>query len=87
MAEAITFKVVTYRKLAKDETGLTQIASNRVDLATALNWILDELPDDAWNVEHTDDSGDPGWDKVTLTLDWSKVPDSIRAPKLPARRR
>jgi hypothetical protein len=86
MPEAVTFKVTTYRKLAKDETGYTELASQRVDAAAALVWVLDELPDDAWEVEHAD-SGEPGWDRITLHLDWSKVPDSVRAPKLPARRR
>lgn len=86
MPEAITFKVTTYRKLAKDETGMTQMGTVRVDLATALGWILDELPDEAWHVDHEPSSED-GWDVVTLRLDWSKVPDSVRSPKLPVRRR
>lgn len=86
MPEAVSFKVTTYYKLAKGETGLTNIASRRVDVGTALNWIFDELPGEAWDVKHAP-SAEDDWDVVTLTIDWSKVPDSIRAPKLPARRR
>jgi hypothetical protein len=86
MPEAVTFKITTYSKLAKGETGITQLGSLRVDAGTALMWILDELPDDAWDVQH-EPSAEPGWDVVTLRLDWSRVPDSIRAPQLPARRR
>lgn len=86
MPEAVSFKVTTYRKLAKDEKGYTQLASQRIDAAAAVMWILYELPEDAWDVEHTD-SAESGWDVITLRLDWSKVPDSIRAPKLPARHR
>jgi hypothetical protein len=88
MPEAVTYRVSTYYKLAKDETGLTQISSLRLDAAGALQWVLSELPDDAWDVERTrDDPGDPDWDIVTIKIDWTKVPDSIRAPKMPAQRR
>jgi hypothetical protein len=85
MPDAVSFRVTTYRKLAKDETGMTQMGSVRVDAAAALMWILDELPDDAWDVTHEDP--DKQWHAVTLRIDWAKVPDSIRDPKLPARRR
>lgn len=84
-AEAVSFRVTTYRKLPKGEPGVTLVASQRLNAAQALEWILDELPDDAWSVEH-DDSVVPGG-KITLHLNWSKVPDSIRKPALPARRR
>ena len=86
MPEAVSFVVTTYRKLAKDETGATQMGSRRIDLGTALEWICDELPDEAWDVTHAP-SAEDGQDIVTLTIDWSKVPDCIRSPKLPARRR
>ena len=86
MPESVTFQVTTYTKLAKDETGMTQMGTVRVDAAAALHWILCELPDEAWNVTRQSVLGSE-WDKVLLTIDWSKVPDSIRAPKLPARRR
>ena len=86
MPEAVSFRVTSYWKLAKDEPGMTQAGSLRLTLAQALNWILAELPDDAWTVSHEDTSEAP-WEKVTLTIDWSKIPDSIRDPKLPARRR
>jgi hypothetical protein len=82
MPEATTFRISTYRKLAKGELGLTQAASNRVAASEALAWVLNELPDDAWTVTH-DDSGDV----ATIVIDWSQVPDSIRHPKITAGRR
>jgi hypothetical protein len=80
MPEATTFRVTTYYKLARDEAGLTHIASQRVPASQALEWVLDELPEDAWSIEQ-----DLNTDKVTISIDWSQVPDSIRYPKLPAR--
>jgi hypothetical protein len=82
MPEAVSARVTIYRKLAKGETGLTQLASVRVNLGTALQWILEEMPDEAWEISR-EKSEDRAWDIVTLRLDWSKVPDSIRAPVLP----
>ena len=81
MPEAVTFTVNTYVKLAKDETGLTNMASRRIGASQALDWILSEFPEDAVNYEAL-----PGGAE-RITIDWAKVPDSIRAPKVPARRR
>lgn len=86
MPEAVSFRVSTYWKLAREEAGLTTASSVRLTLAQALNWIMDELPDDAWTVTYEDTDEEP-WEKVTLVIDWSLVPDSVRKPVLPARRR
>lgn len=83
MPENVTYRVSTYYKLAKGETGITNVSSRRLDAATALTWILDDLPEDAWDVSHGGSDGD--WHKVTLTIDWAKVPDSVRKPKFPTR--
>lgn len=80
MPEAVSFRVTTYHKLAKGETGLTQLASARIDAGAALDWILAEFPDEA--VTFTLDAS-----KVTIAIDWAAVPDSLRFPKLTARRR
>ena len=86
MPESVSFIVSTYYKLAKGETGLTNMATRRVDAGTALTWILNEIPDEALTVTR-EPSGENGWDIVSLRLDCSKVPDSVRLPKLPAARR
>ena len=81
-----TFQVTTRHKLAKDETGITTMSTVQIAAADALAWILDEFPDGSCKVMHTTPEGCE-WDVVTLVIDWNKVPESIRAPKLPARRR
>lgn len=83
MPESVSFTVGIYRKLAKDEVGLTSLTTRRIPLGTALEVICDELPDEAWTVTRPDDEGDV----VNIRIDWSKVPDGIVNPKLPARRR
>lgn len=61
-----TFRITTYWKRKRGESGLTQMASQRLSLPAALDWVLQEIPDDAWEVEHN------GLD-VTLTVHWGKV--------------
>ena len=96
MPEAVSFVVTTYCKLAKDETGITQVGTRRVPMATALDWILRELPEEAFKIFYLDAEGNamewtdgmsPISDHVRLEIDWLKVPDSIRNPVLPAPRR
>ena len=97
MPDAVSFVVTTYYKLAKDETGVTRQGTVRIPLGTALEWVLRELPDDAFKVFYLDSDGNPmaEWtgpespvsDHVRMEIDWTKVPDSIRDPVLPARRR
>ena len=83
MPEAVTFRVFTYFRLAKGETGLTQMSTQRVPASLALDWVLNELPEDAVTISYSGDE-----DEVSTTvIDWSKVPDSIRNPEPPARRR
>lgn len=67
-----TFRITTYFKHPKGSRGLTQLGSNRLTIAQALEWVLQELPDEAWDVVEraTAENGDT----VTLTIDWSKVP-------------
>lgn len=71
MTAPVTFRVTTYWKRKRGEGGLTQVASQRLMIGQALDWILGELPDEAWEVTEVDD-------KVTLVIDWNKVPAEIR---------
>ena len=91
MPDAVSFIVTTYRKLAKGETGFTQMGSLRVPASTAIGWILDELPDEAVKVTYPRalrrDGSDEAYSMTRITIDWLKVPDAVRHPKLPARRR
>lgn len=93
MPEAVSFTVTTYRKLAKDEPGMTQIGSRRLVLGDAITWILREMPEDAFRIAYLDADGKELPDEAEfsdycrLDIDWTKVPESIRDPKLPARRR
>lgn len=82
MPESVSFKVATYRKLAKDEHGFTQMSSVRIAASQVIDWVLAELPEDAVTISH-DETGEIS----TTVIDWGKVPEAIRHPKLPARRR
>ncbi len=93
MPEAISFVVNAYYKLAKGETGLTNAGTRRIAAPAAIDFILNHLADDEATCEYLDeDTGDAlpegGTSDITrITIDWRKVPDSIKHPKLPARRR
>lgn len=71
----ISFRVTTYYKLERGETGITQLASNRLSLGDAVDWILAELPEDVVKITPETSEGD----SVTIAIDWAKVPDEIRA--------
>lgn len=83
--EAVTFTVSTYYKRPKGEPGLTTMGSVRIDLVQALNWILQELPDDALKIEESEP--DTEFDLTTFVINWKKVPDYIKDPPRPAPRR
>jgi len=68
----VNFRVTTYYKRKRNEPGLTQKASIRIDLGEALNWVLDELPDEAYGITHKDNV-------ATLVIDWNLVPEEIRS--------
>jgi hypothetical protein len=72
---AVSFRLTTYRKLRRNEPGVTQIASERVCAGLALDWILNSLPEDAIVIT-PDTEGDH--DAVTIRIDWAKVPDPVR---------
>ena len=80
MPDAVTFRVTTYYKLAKGETGITQWDSQRLSVSQALDVIINEFPDEAVEVK-----AQPG--QVTITIDWSKTPAALTNPKIPVRRR
>jgi hypothetical protein len=68
----VSFRITTYYKRKRNEAGLTQKASIRIDLGETLNWVLDELPDEAYDITHQDNV-------ATLVIDWNKVPEEIRS--------
>jgi len=92
MAESVSFRITTYRKLGRGETGITQAGSRRIALSAVLDWILSELPDEAVSISHSSESeayprSGPARDVVSIAIDWNKVPDSVRHPRIPRRYR
>ena len=73
MSAKVSFAVTTYFKRPRGESGLTRVASLRLSLGDAVDWILSELPDEAITVNH-----DLNTDLAHIVIDWSKVPDEIR---------
>ncbi len=78
MPESVSFRITTYRKLAKGETGLTSMSSVRLAASEVLDWVLDVIPDEALTVSFDGPV-------TTTVIDWSKVPPSIRSPRMPGR--
>lgn len=85
MSAKVSFRVTTYWKRKRNEPGLTQMNSKRLNIGQALNWILAELPDEAYEVTYINSDGtdmpddDPSpADRVRLEVDWSKVPAEVR---------
>lgn len=70
----LTFVITTYWKRARSQSGLTSMKSRRLAIGDALNWVLDELPEDAAAITHDGNT-------ATLVIDWDKVPDEIRLGK------
>jgi len=75
MSARVSFCITTYFKRPRGEAGLTRLASNRLSLGEAIDWILAELPEDAVTIT-PDIEGDH--DAVTVRVDWAKVPAEIR---------
>lgn len=80
MPSSVSFRVTTYRKLARGETGLTRMNSARISASELISWALSELPDDAVTLRFSKDQ-----EKVTIVIDWAKVPEGIRNPVMPGR--
>lgn len=71
MTTPVSFRVTTYYKRKRNEAGLTQLASTRITMGEALDWVIGELPDDAIRITHEGE-------EVSLIINWSRVPDEIR---------
>lgn len=71
----VTFRITTKRKLPRGRAGITHLDSQPLSLGAALDWILNEVPDEAITI--TPDHAD-GNDAVTIRIDWKKVPMEIR---------
>jgi hypothetical protein len=82
LAVPVTFAVTTYWKRPRNAPGFRTMASRRLDIGQALQWILNELPEDAFEVTYLDENGRPHEgeysDRVRLDIDWTKVPVEIR---------
>lgn len=75
MSAKVTFQITTYYKRPRNEPGVTRAGSVRLALGEALDWVIGELPEDAIKITPETDEGD----SVTIVIDWTKVPDEIRA--------
>ena len=47
----VTHRITTYFKLAKGETGLTQIGTKRIGTVDALDWVIGHAPEGVLTVE------------------------------------
>ena len=75
MTAKISFSITTYWKRPRGETGMTRVASKRLALGPALDWILSEVPEEAITIT-PDIEGRT--DAVTIRIDWTQVPGEIR---------
>ena len=73
MTVPVTFRITTYYKRKRNEAGLTQLASTRINMGQALDWLIAELPADAMRIGYSENR-----EEVTFTINWSKVPAQIR---------
>lgn len=73
MTVPVTFRITTYYKRKRNEAGLTQLASTRINMGQALDWLIAELPADAIRIGYSENR-----EEVTFTINWSKVPAQIR---------
>lgn len=80
---AVWFRLGIRWKLPRGATGLTSLDSKGISAADALGVILDEFPDDAVTIDQDQDGLH---DRVTIVIDWARVPDSLRNPVIPRRR-
>lgn len=72
-AVPVSFRVSTYWKRRRNEPGMTRLDSRRLLLSQALDWVLNELPDEAVMIDH-----DRVTDIASIRIDWNLVPDEIR---------
>jgi hypothetical protein len=77
-AVPVSFRITTYWKRKRSETGLTQMASRRLVLSEVLDWVLAELPEEALTVEPDDTGGN-----VVIRICWDLVPAEIRYGRRP----
>lgn len=73
MTARISFRITTLYKRPRGEPGLTRLESQRLDLASALKWITDELPDEA-----VDTAYDEATDTGSYVIRWAMVPAEVK---------
>jgi hypothetical protein len=77
----LSYRIVSYWKRKRGEPGLTQRGSVRLDAADTINWILNDLPDEASEISF----GEDGW--TTVRLHMPTIAKASPVPSQPARRR
>lgn len=82
MPKAQWYRITTRRSLEKGETGFTTMNTRSLKASHAMGWILGDLPDGSYTMSY-----DEKTEVSVITIDWTKVPDYIRDPDIPARSR
>lgn len=77
----LSYRITSHWKRKRGEPGLTQRGSVRLDAADTINWILNDLPEEASEIDH----GKDGW--VTVRLHMPTIAKASPVPSQPARRR
>jgi hypothetical protein len=72
MIARVSFRVSSYYKRGRGEAGITSMESIRMDFRSALKWILEELPADAYSVMAA-----PDGDKTVITINWDLIPPGL----------
>jgi hypothetical protein len=75
-----TYRITTYIKIPRGQTGLTQLASKRLNVAQALDWLLSDLDADATTVSHDGDM-------TTIEIDWRQLAAAHNVTPVEAGRR
>jgi len=74
----VSFRVTTYYKRPRGEPGLTQAASQRLDISEAIAWVLAELPEEAVAMTFEGDDGTGAARKTIIAIDWDHVPAQVK---------
>ena len=78
MSAKVSFRITTYWKRPRGESGLTRMGSHRMDIGRAIGWLVAELPDDSYEMRFDGADADGSAAKTTIVIDWTKVPADIK---------
>jgi hypothetical protein len=79
---ATWFRITSRHQLFRGAHGITRAESAALSAVQALQWILNELPEEAVSTQY-----DPKTQTSVITVRWNDVPLSIRDPQIPERSR